>query len=114
MQPASGPSFKLNFKMGDMVNPSPAQTWVFVDERENSINDGWFAVDMADTGSGATWVDLPATRHNHGAVFSFADGHAEYRKWQNAATSSTALLPNTESPNNPDIFWLQQRTTGTQ
>src|SRR6516225_1778135 len=46
MQPASGPSFKLNFKMGDMVNPSPAQTWVFVDERENSINDGWFAVDM--------------------------------------------------------------------
>jgi prepilin-type N-terminal cleavage/methylation domain-containing protein/prepilin-type processing-associated H-X9-DG protein len=114
MQPASGSIFKLNFKMSDMVNPGPAQTWVFMDERENSINDGWFAVDMADQGSGATWVDLPAIRHNRGAVLSFADGHSEFKKWLDAATISAALVSNTTLPNNPDVAWLQQRTTGTQ
>jgi len=114
MQPASGPSFKLNFKMGDLVAPGPAQTWVFIDERENSINDGWFAVDMVDTGANATWVDIPAIRHNRGAVLSYADGHSEFKKWTDPITLSTGLVPNTPSPNNADIAWLQQRTTGTQ
>lgn len=114
MQPASGPDFRLNFKMSDLVNPGPAMTWVFMDERENSINDGWFAVDMADTGAGATWVDLPATRHNHGAVLSFADGHCEFKKWMDGTTLSASLVPNTPSPNNQDIAWLQARTTGSQ
>lgn len=113
-QPASGPPFKLNFRMSDLVNPGPAQTWVFIDESENSINDGWFGVDMADTEANANWVDLPAIRHNRGAVLSFADGHSEYKKWSDPATLSPSLIPNTSSPNNQDIAWLQQRTTGTQ
>lgn len=114
MQSASGPAFKLNFRMRDLLNPGPAQTFVFMDERENSINDGWFAVDMADTGSSATWVDLPAIRHNRGAVLSFADGHSEYKRWMDPTTFSPSLVPNTVSPNNQDIAWLQQHTTGTQ
>lgn len=114
MQPASGSAFKLNFKMSDMVNPAPAMTWVFIDERENSINDGWFAVDMVDTGDSSVWVDLPAIRHNHGAVLSFADGHSEFKKWTDSTTLSPSLVPNTSSPNNADIAWLQCRTTGKQ
>jgi prepilin-type processing-associated H-X9-DG protein len=114
MQPASGSVFKLNYKMGDMLSPGPSQTWVLIDERENSINDGWFAVDMVDTGANTTWVDLPATWHNHGAVLSFGDGHAEYKKWMDANTLAAGLTPNTGCPNNQDIAWLQQRTTGSQ
>jgi prepilin-type N-terminal cleavage/methylation domain-containing protein/prepilin-type processing-associated H-X9-DG protein len=113
-QPASGPGFKLNFKMGDMVNPGPAQTWVFIDERENSVNDGWFGVDMVDTGPNAVWVDLPAIRHNHGAVLSFADGHAEYKKWLDSVTTSASLTPNASAPSSQDIAWLQEHTTGSQ
>ncbi len=31
----------------------------------------------------AAWgKDSPATRHNRGAVFSFADGHAEHWRWR--------------------------------
>jgi prepilin-type N-terminal cleavage/methylation domain-containing protein/prepilin-type processing-associated H-X9-DG protein len=108
---SGAPPYRLNYKMSQLVNPGPAQTWVFMDERENSINDGWFAVDMLDTGPNATWVDIPAVRHNHGAVLSFADGHCELRKWEDARTLAP-LDPNTVSPNNPDIVWLQQRTTG--
>src|SRR5439155_19171991 len=33
-------------KYSTMLNPGPSKTWVFLDEREDSINDGWFAVDM--------------------------------------------------------------------
>jgi prepilin-type N-terminal cleavage/methylation domain-containing protein/prepilin-type processing-associated H-X9-DG protein len=107
------PPYKLNFKMADLANPGPAQTWVFIDERENSINDGWFALDMYNQNAGADWVDLPAIRHNRGAVLSFADGHSEFKKWLDGRTIAD-ITPGTASPNNPDIAWLQQRTTGTQ
>jgi prepilin-type N-terminal cleavage/methylation domain-containing protein/prepilin-type processing-associated H-X9-DG protein len=107
------PPYKLNFKMSDLANPGPAQTWVFIDERENSLNDGWFAVDMYNQLAAAMWVDLPAIRHNRGAVLSFADGHSEFKKWRDSRTTSE-MTPSTPSPNNPDIAWLQQCTTGTQ
>jgi prepilin-type processing-associated H-X9-DG protein len=107
------PPYKVNFKMSDLGNPGPAQTWVFIDERENSLNDGWFAVDVYNQFDAATWVDLPATRHNRGAVLSYADGHSEFRKWRDGRTIAE-MTPGTASPNNPDIAWLQQRTTGTQ
>jgi prepilin-type N-terminal cleavage/methylation domain-containing protein/prepilin-type processing-associated H-X9-DG protein len=107
------PPYKLNFRMSDLASPSPAQTWIFIDERETSINDGWFAVDMYDQLGSAIWVDLPAVRHNRGAVLSFADGHAEFKKWQDSRTTAN-IDPNTPSPNNADIAWMQQRTTGTQ
>jgi prepilin-type N-terminal cleavage/methylation domain-containing protein/prepilin-type processing-associated H-X9-DG protein len=107
------PPYKLNFKMSDLANPGPAQTWVFIDERENSINDGWFAVDVYNQLDAATWVDLPAIRHNRGAVLSYADGHSELKKWRDGRTIAE-ISPGTASPNNPDIAWLQQRTTGMQ
>jgi prepilin-type N-terminal cleavage/methylation domain-containing protein/prepilin-type processing-associated H-X9-DG protein len=107
------PPYKLNFRMADLVNPVPADTWVFIDERENSINDGWFGVDMLDVGAAATWVDIPAIRHNHGAVLSFADGHAQFKKWLDGRTLQP-LAPDTPSADNQDIAWLQQHTTGSQ
>jgi len=107
------PPYKLNFKMTDLSNPGPSQTFVFIDERENSINDGWFAVDMYNRLSAATWVDLPAIRHNRGAVLSFADGHAEFKKWRDGRTLGD-ITTGTPSPDNPDIAWLQDHTTGLQ
>jgi prepilin-type N-terminal cleavage/methylation domain-containing protein len=36
-----------NFKMiDDFTDPAPARAFVFIDEREDSINDGWFASSM--------------------------------------------------------------------
>ncbi len=118
-QPASGAPFQLNYKLSQMITPGPAQTWVLIDEREDSINDGWFAVDMADTGPNSMWVDMPANRHNLGSVLTFADGHAEFKKWLNGQTTAgfvpgTPYVAPTYSPNSVDISWLQERTTGTQ
>ena len=113
-QPSAPPLYKLNFRLTEMVHPGPADTWAFMDERENSIVDGWFAIDMVDQGANTTWLDLPATRHDHGAVLSFADGHAEFKQWRDPRTLSTTLAPNTSAPNDEDVTWLQQHTTGTQ
>ena len=100
--------------------PSPAKTWVFLDEREDSINDGWFAVNMDsyDPARPASHiiVDYPASYHNRAGGLSFADGHAEIRKWVDARTtpvlrSGQLLALGQPSPNNRDVDWLQERTT---
>jgi prepilin-type N-terminal cleavage/methylation domain-containing protein/prepilin-type processing-associated H-X9-DG protein len=119
LEPASPPYYKLNFKMSDLMNPGPAATWVFIDEHEMSINDGWFAIDMVNHGPNGKWVDLPANRHNRAAAVSFADGHCETKKWRDSRTawpvnSTTPYTHDLSCPNNADLDWLQQRTTGLQ
>ncbi|HXP58937.1 MAG TPA: type II secretion system protein [Dongiaceae bacterium] len=57
--------------------PKPANTWLFLDEHPDSINDGFFDDDPVNTG----WTDIPGSLHDGGCGFSFVDGHAELRKW---------------------------------
>jgi prepilin-type processing-associated H-X9-DG protein len=98
--------------MTDMNNPAPAMTWVTIDENPESINDGWFVVNVTKGNpAGLQWVDYPASYHNNAGGLSFADGHAELKKWRDRIT----LLPvrqQTFFRPNPDITWLQERTTG--
>lgn len=64
-------------KTGDFMFPGPAETWVFVDEHPDSINDaGCFNPQHSNA-----WTDQPATYHNGASGFAFADGHAEIHKW---------------------------------
>jgi prepilin-type processing-associated H-X9-DG protein len=117
VQPRTAPFYKLNFKMNDLQNPGPADTWVFIDEREDSINDGWFAVDMVNKGSQARWVDIPANYHNRAGTLAFADGHAQVKKWQDARTmprlsTGVPIVKAQFTANNPDVAWLQSHTTG--
>ena len=116
-QPVDPPYFKLNSKMSDLQNPGPADTWIFMDEREDSINDGWFAVDMLNQGSQTRWVDIPGAYHNGGVTISFADGHAQIKKWRDPRTmpplsSGVPAVKPQFCPNNPDVTWLQTHTTG--
>ena len=48
---------------------------VFVDESINTVDDCFFIVKMGS--DVMTWQNSPTARHNHGATFSFADGHTE-------------------------------------
>jgi prepilin-type N-terminal cleavage/methylation domain-containing protein/prepilin-type processing-associated H-X9-DG protein len=105
-------------KLSDMNAPGPSMTWVMLDEREDSINDGFWVTSM--TGypdvSKTMIVDYPASYHNNAAGFSFADGHAEIKKWLDSRTypklKKGQLLPlNVASANNRDMAWLQERAT---
>ena len=94
---------------------SPVNCFVFVDEREDSINDGWFATNPAVL----DWiVDYPASYHGRACGFSFADGHSEIKRWKDARIMPP-LRPGVPlalnvglGPNNADVRWLAHKGAG--
>ena len=95
-------------KQGEIMNPSPANCWVFIDENPNSINDGWFVCDPNNLN---LWYDIPATYHNGAGGLSFADGHCEIKKWRDAKILKATSVNQPKDPNSTDLPWLQERST---
>jgi prepilin-type processing-associated H-X9-DG protein len=88
-------------------------TFVLLDERWDSINDGYFVTQMDGYPNLATTyiVDYPASYHGGACGFAFADGHSEIHKWRDPRTTPplrSGLPLNIASPNNLDVFWMQQ------
>jgi prepilin-type N-terminal cleavage/methylation domain-containing protein/prepilin-type processing-associated H-X9-DG protein len=115
----SGPEWRIYRKFSDMADPGPSRTFVFLDEREDSINDGMFVVDMTgfpNNRAATHIIDIPASYHGGSGGFSFADGHAEIKKWQHPDTrpplKAGVIIPyDRPSPNNQDVYWMQERAT---
>jgi len=109
------PPYRQYHKRSELTTPPPSQLWVFVDEHPDSINNGDMAVKCDALGPAAQFVDYPASYHNGACGFSFADSHAEIKKWLDPRTKPavtyTGTINGQPSPNNPDIAWMQQRTS---
>lgn len=100
--------YHVNRKMSDITTPKPALVFVFVEESENSIDDGHFGFSPEGVPPTVnTWLNIPALWHG-GANFSFADGHASYRKWINGSTLkiTSISVPDT-APNHEDLRYVQ-------
>ncbi|CAG0977872.1 partial protocatechuate 3,4-dioxygenase, beta subunit, partial [Anaerolineae bacterium] len=74
------------------------------------INDAFFVTDPA----ASSWQDIPASYHNGACGFSFADGHAEIKKW----LSRTSKYPvdfsygpqlTFDAAGRRDIEWAKER-----
>lgn len=113
----SGPakSFRKQTDIIGRINPSSC--WVLIDENDKTINDSWFAVSGNPT-AGAnmnTWVDCPASYHNKAGGLSFADGHAEIKRWRDKMVTSTNpglfMAADPMGTTYADLRWLQQRST---
>jgi prepilin-type processing-associated H-X9-DG protein len=103
-------------KLTQVVEPTPSKAWVLMDEREDSINDGLFQTNLKLRGSQARIVDYPASYHNRSAGVSFADGHTEIKRWIDRRTTpilktSQLIQLDVPSPFNPDVAWLQERSS---
>lgn len=96
--------FRVFRRQTDIVHPGPSEAFVFIDEHEKSINDGWFAVDMKGSRG---FLDAPAVRHGDRYPLSFADGHAEAWKINDERTLKWVSLPIPNNPKNPDWARLQ-------
>jgi len=113
---ATGP-WRTYRKSSDFNNPGPSGTFVFLDEREDSINDGFFVVDMDGyPNSPAQLVDSPASYHGGAGGLSFADGHSELHKWRSKFVLQPPLAGQsrpypTPDPGNLDVAWMQERAT---
>ncbi len=93
---------------------APTLMFVFLDEREDSINDGWYGTDPDTL---YQLIDYPASYHGNAGGFSFADGHSEVHKWLDSRTMPVLikgqLLPlNVNLPGDRDVFWIAQHAAG--
>lgn len=108
----SAPKYKTYNKVNQIA--STPDTWVFIDEAANSINDAAFAVQMnlPGTGSGVE-IDTPSGRHGGATGMTFADGHSAIHKWLSPLTYKDAGTPGNgthQSSTDPsfvsDMVWL--------
>ncbi len=106
-------------KLSDVSGKSLSELYVVLDQREDRINNGYFAVDMTGYNprnpNATRWVDYPASYHNNAGGVTLADGHAVIKKWIDPRTSVTIRkgvnIPIfVSSPKNVDIHWLQHRS----
>ena len=84
--------------------PGPSKTFIFIDEDEQSIDDGILAMWPDEV-----WAELPADRHNQGCILSFADGHSEYHHWKAPKKFKAYLQPVGNAKDRGDWSWLQDR-----
>jgi prepilin-type N-terminal cleavage/methylation domain-containing protein/prepilin-type processing-associated H-X9-DG protein len=107
----NNPGYRQYFRLSDIHQP--ARIFIFTEEHPDSINDGYFL----NSHHSYRWTDLPASYHNGAGNLTFADGHAEIRKWKHASTRPPARpdaaglpfrIPSSEMD---DFHWLMDRTS---
>ena len=104
------PIYKHIKKAGDFVYAGPAETWVYLDEHPDSINDAGFFNPYQ-----TSWIDVPATYHGGACGFAFADGHSEIHKWTGSLSRGRILsvrfaFEGVSAPvGDPDIRWIAYR-----
>jgi prepilin-type N-terminal cleavage/methylation domain-containing protein/prepilin-type processing-associated H-X9-DG protein len=123
-QYGAGKNWRIFTKQSDIIGPMPVNAWVFIDEHPDSINDGFFRVNLngvaADgTGGTFTWNDYPANNHGGAGVLAFADGHASSHKWTDPALINNPVSHtknNSLAATSPysDLIWLRQATSSLQ
>jgi len=108
---SNNPSYRQFFRMSDI--PDPSTIFAFVEEHPDSINDGYF-LNRYYKGE---WNDLPASYHNGGANFVFADGHSEFKAWLVGSTMPPAQPDAANLPikvlqtERADLSWVLGRTS---
>jgi prepilin-type N-terminal cleavage/methylation domain-containing protein/prepilin-type processing-associated H-X9-DG protein len=98
-------------KSSDITGISPSLTFVFIDERDDSIDDGEFLLYLTMN----EIPNFPAAYHGGSGALSFADGHAEMHRYrtaefqppqasgQEASKKQFTTIP----ANNIDLLWMR-------
>jgi prepilin-type N-terminal cleavage/methylation domain-containing protein/prepilin-type processing-associated H-X9-DG protein len=106
-----GYRYPLNYKSQNIM--SPVNLFVVLDERTDSINDGWYASDPATP---YQVVDFPASYHGNAAGYAFADGHSEIHRFLDGRTMppfNPAGIPlNVNLSGDQDVRWMAQKAAG--
>jgi prepilin-type N-terminal cleavage/methylation domain-containing protein/prepilin-type processing-associated H-X9-DG protein len=114
--------WRIYIRDSDIVHS--ADTWVFVDEHADSINDGALAVactgnQPGDAPGSSMIIDYPASYHNGSCGLSFADGHSEIHKWLGSKIKPPVVMNNSgglpldvpAGDSWQDLHWFASRTS---
>jgi prepilin-type N-terminal cleavage/methylation domain-containing protein len=109
------PGYHSFRKSSEINRLSATEALVFIDERDDSIDDGSFGVDMVRD----QIINFPASYHCGSGGATFADGHAEIHRWRSpelqppqqsgAQNAKREFL--SVSASNVDLIWLRQHAT---
>ncbi len=110
--------FRSFHKKAEILGIPVSNALVFVDERDDSIDDGEFALDMVEN----QIVNFPADYHGGSGGVTFADGHAEIHRWRSAELQARQQIGGQSvkheftavSANNVDLLWLRAHGTARQ
>jgi len=111
--PIRSPAASTYLRTADLIQLSPAECLTFIEERADTINDGTFALQWdfdTDRPELARLRDKPAMIHASSGNLTFADGHAETRRWRHMPTSLESR-DDVPAAGNPDLKWLQEHAT---
>jgi len=121
-----GTNYMIYSKLSQFGASSAApadKVFVFLDMRDDKVNWGNFMINMdgyspTQPGLYAFTSDLPGMYHDYACGFSFADGHAEMKRWRDPRTTPPPVsggdplaLISIPSPNNVDVAWIQDHST---
>ena len=102
-------------KVSDYLRLSPSDGFVFVDERDDSVDDGCFVTDML-----TDWIaNVPSNFHAGGGNLSFVDGHVERHRWlsgelqlrQQFGVGAVSSKFINVAGDNADMLWLRNHAT---
>ncbi len=107
------------FKVNALTSPSSRFVWVEENDPRGENVGSWIMLQgsPAQGFAGAQLVDSTANFHGNSSTFNFADGHAESRKWLDAAMIKySASMDQSKFGNSPndkvaprDVRWLAER-----
>ena len=104
-------SYRFFTKYSELAMAKPSGLYVFQDVHPNSICWPYFGLYMLED----SFFNFPASQHNYAGMLTYADGHTERHRWQDARTvrafSSDYHAHKEMSPGNADIYWLRTRAT---
>ena len=106
------PNYQAFTKVTELTVLQPVNAAIFLEENMCSMNDGYLQVNN----NSPVWPDVPGSYHVWNCGFSWADGHAELRKWLTSvlkigvAANYTANSIST-GVGNQDYRWWTEHTS---
>ena len=114
---SANPPFYYAKKTGEFRKPGAADSWVFIDEHPDAIDDIVLYVNPYEDNGIGQFTELPSSLHDGACGVCFADGHAEVHKWRDSRTivpvkfnAANAQQVNISGTPSVDLAWLAQRT----
>jgi len=112
------PGFISFRKTTSFIKLPATEAFVFMDERDDGVDDGFFGLDMVDN-----YIrNFPSDFHGGVGAVTFADGHAELHRWRSAEVqrrqqsgpATTVYSVDMVAEDNPDLLWLRDHGTRPQ
>ena len=105
-------NYKAFIKASELTVLQPVEAAVFMEENMCSMNDGYLQVKNGQP----LWPDVPGSYHVWSCGFSWADGHANLRKWVTSVlkipvTANYVNASITTGVNNTDYRWWDMHTS---